>query len=84
MWMSRSFPPTLELKARPREIPRRPHPRDCRLPVFAEDRQTLCKAYPDGNGLVFRCLQDNREKLKPHCREAVFDQVRGSQRKACF
>jgi hypothetical protein len=52
--------------------------------LFAEDRQMLCKTYPDGNGLVFRCLQDNREKLKPHCREAVFDQVRGSQRKACF
>eukprot|EP00271_Cylindrocystis_brebissonii_P009749 TRINITY_DN2493_c0_g1_i1.p1 TRINITY_DN2493_c0_g1~~TRINITY_DN2493_c0_g1_i1.p1 ORF type:complete len:1041 (-),score=222.27 TRINITY_DN2493_c0_g1_i1:278-3400(-) len=38
------------------------------------DRTSICKDVPDGMAQVFRCLQDNRDKLKEVCRSALFEQ----------
>ncbi|CAI5961385.1 unnamed protein product [Closterium sp. NIES-64] len=40
----------------------------------AEDREVVCAGVPDGNARVFMCLQENRQKLKPVCRTALFEQ----------
>ncbi|GJP67904.1 hypothetical protein CLOP_g24662, partial [Closterium sp. NIES-67] len=39
-----------------------------------EDRETLCASVADGHARVFMCLQENRQKLKPVCRTALFEQ----------
>ncbi|CAI7866364.1 unnamed protein product [Closterium sp. NIES-53] len=39
-----------------------------------EDREVVCAGVPDGNARVFMCLQENRQKLKPVCRTALFEQ----------
>eukprot|EP00271_Cylindrocystis_brebissonii_P019065 TRINITY_DN562_c0_g3_i1.p1 TRINITY_DN562_c0_g3~~TRINITY_DN562_c0_g3_i1.p1 ORF type:complete len:1830 (+),score=464.44 TRINITY_DN562_c0_g3_i1:323-5812(+) len=43
------------------------------------DRKTLCADVPDGGGLVLKCLEEKREKLRDECKTALFGQeVRSS------